>query len=282
MKRIAILLFIFFVSLNIIFANGSNETSTKNLIAVSIMPQLTFAKAIVKDKMDVEALIGVGSSPENSELTPNQRSKFDRAAIYFAIGVPTEKLTIIPFVNKNTKIIYLNDIVANKYPELNIGDERDPHIWLSPKRVIIMVQEMANEIANLDEANRDFYMNNAKEYIDEITKLDLDIKKELSDLPKRDFIVYHPALGYFASDYNLTMNIIEIEGKEATAKSLASLITKAKSQGIKNVFYQAEISGLQSSVFAKELGGKAIQINPLSQDYIDNLKQMAVLIKDNI
>lgn len=282
MKKISLILLTLFISISVVSANGTKEISSKKLIAVSIMPQLTFAKAIVEDKMDVEALIGVGASPENTELTPKQRSEFEKASIYFAIGVPTEKLTIIPFVNKNTKIIYLNDLVSKEYPELQIGNERDPHIWLSPKRVIVMVNEMADEISKLDENNRDFYMNNAKAYIDKLVQLDKDINTELSSLSRREFIVYHPAFGYFSSDYNLKMDVIEVEGKEATAKSLTALITEAKSKGIKNVFYQAEISGSQSKTFAKELGGIAIQLNPLSPDYINNLKTTAKLMKENI
>ncbi|MBK5201893.1 MAG: zinc ABC transporter substrate-binding protein [Spirochaetaceae bacterium] len=282
MKKLSLLVLTLLITLSVVSANGTKEISSKKLIAVSIMPQLTFAQAIVEDKMDVEALIGVGSSPENSELTSKQRSKFEKASIYFAIGVPTEELTILPFVNKNTKIIYLNNLVSKEYPELTIGSGRDPHIWLSPKRAIVMVNEMANEISKLDENNRDFYMTNAKAYIDKLTQLDRDIKTELSSLTNREFIVYHPAFGYFSSDYNLKMDVIEAEGKEATAKSLVALITKAKSKGIKNVFYQAEISGSQSTVFAKELGGIAIQLNPLSPDYINNLKTTAKLIKENI
>ncbi len=282
MKKISFLIIIILMNLTPLFSSGAKEVSDKKLIAVSIMPQETFAKEIVADKMDVEALIGVGASPENTELSPKQRSRFEKASIYFAIGVPTEELTIIPFVSDDTKIIYLNDAVANVYPELQIGEERDPHIWLSPKRAIVMVNEMANEIAKLDEANRDFYMNNAKTYVDKLAQLDKDIHEELSTLENREFIVYHPAFGYFASDYNLIMDVIEFEGKEATAKSLANLISKAKEKGIKNVFYQAEISGSQSTTFAKELGGIAIQLNPLSKDYIENLKITAQLIKENI
>jgi len=91
----------------------------------------------------------------------------------------------------------------------------------------------------------------------------------------KKFIVYHPAFGYLADDYGLTMVALEQEGKEATPQQLEKIIDLAKKENIKAIFYQEEIDSSQSEAFAEEIGGKTIQLAPLAADYIGNLKNMA-------
>jgi zinc transport system substrate-binding protein len=283
MKKLLVIGITLLICLSGVYASGKKEIkSDKPLISVSIVPEYTFVKKIVGDKMDVLTLVGKGSSPEDYELTPKERAAFESSDIYFSIGVSTESLTIIPFVDDDTKVVSLSDEVEKVYPALQIGTSRDPHIWMSPKRVIVMVKTITEEVSKLDEANREYYEENSHLYIEMLTSLDEYISSYLSDLANREFIVYHPAFGYFADDYNLKCIVIEEEGKEATAKSLANLVSYAKEKSIKNIFYQAEIAEAQSSTIANELGGKSIQLNPLAANYIDNLKETAVLIKGNI
>ena len=89
------------------------------------------------------------------------------------------------------------------------------------------------------------------------------------------FIVYHPAFGYFAEDYNLTMVALEEEGKEADPRRFREVIDMAKEKGIKVIFYQEDIDGRQSRTFAEELGGQAEKVSPMATDYVENLLRMA-------
>ena len=98
-------------------------------------------------------------------------------------------------------------------------------------------------------------------------------------MKNRNFLIYHPALGYFAQDYNLDMIPVEKEGKEASAKRLQDIIEKTRDQNIKAVFYQAEMAGQQIETLAQEINGKIIEIDPLASDYINNIKEIAELIK---
>jgi zinc transport system substrate-binding protein len=110
--------------------------------------------------------------------------------------------------------------------------------------------------------------------------LDRQITKALEGVRNKKFIVYHPAFGYLADDYGLTMYSLEEEGKEATAQRLQEMTDLAKAEGIKVVFYQEEMDSRQSKAFADELGGKTVQLSPLAADYIENLKQMADTIAE--
>ena len=97
----------------------------------------------------------------------------------------------------------------------------------------VIVDTMADELPLLDPNNADYYRSNAESYGEQLLLLDRSIKATLANLKQRTFIVYHPALGYFAEDYNLNMLAIEEEGKEATAKHIQEIINQAKKRILK-------------------------------------------------
>ncbi len=256
------------------------EADGKLIVAVSIVPERTFVEAVCGDLVDVVTLIPPGSSPENYEPTPAEMEKFADAAVYFTIGVPTEAANILPSAG-DVKVVSLQDEVSKIYADRTFeAGERDPHIWLSPKRVQVMIDVIARELAALDPDNTEAYNKNATAYKAELDAADAQLREALSGVRDKAFIVYHPAFGYFADDYGLTMYALEEEGKEATAEHLQEVIDIAKADNAKVIFYQAEIDSSQSEAFAEEIGGKTMQLEPLSPDYIENLKAMAQIMAE--
>lgn len=248
--------------------------------AVSIVPEETFVKAVCGDLAETVVMIPPGYSPESYEPTPQEMVSFSKADIYFTIGVPAEEQGILPAAGGSTKIVPLHEICARTYDELQIDGGRDPHIWLSPKRAVVMVRAIADEMSALDPENAEIYSSNAASYISELEAADAEISKLLSGLDERSFIVFHPSFGYFAGDYGLEMLALEEHGKEATAERLAELTDYAREHNIKVIFHQAEVDSRQSAAFAEEIGGKAVKLDPLSGDYINNLKAMAAAIAE--
>lgn len=267
-------------------AQSSNNSQNKIVIAVSIVPQETFIKEIAGDLVEVVTLIPPGSSPETYSPTPKELQKFSQASIYFTIGVPAEQANILPAtkdLSPNTKIVDLASIVSQEYPDREFAPgERDPHIWLSPKRVKVMIDAIQKELSALDSENSDTYQKNAENYKARLDELDASIKEKLKDLPNKSFIVYHPAFGYFADDYSLEMISLEEEGKEATPQRFQEVVEIAKSKGIKVILHQAEVDSRQAKAFAEEIGGRAEKIAPLAPDYIENLEKMADILADTL
>ncbi|QSX05857.1 zinc ABC transporter substrate-binding protein [Sedimentibacter sp. zth1] len=284
MKQIKILLIDIMLFLSFIVITGCSNTSSytenenienKITVAVSLVPEKTFVEKICKDKVNIITIIPPGASPENYEPTPQQKAEFEDATIYFTIGVQTESNNILSNVSDKTRVISLEDKVSNVYNDLKIGEERDPHIWMSPKRAIVMVNAIAEEIGKIDSKNKSFYDENALKYIQELEKLDKNISETLKNIKNRKFIVFHPAFNYLADDYNMDMYSLEEEGKEATPQHLQKMIDFAKKENIKVIFYQAEIDSSQSEAFAEEINGKTMMLEPLSPNYIENLESMA-------
>jgi len=277
--KIIFIMVIFTVIFSVFALSGCNDkNSNKNdklIVAVSIVPEQTFVEAVCGDLAEVVTMVPPGNSPENYEPTAELMEKFEKASLYFSIGVPTEEANILPNIG-DTTVISLADKVAAVYSDRTFeSGERDPHIWLSPKRVKVMIETIADEMSKLDPDNADTYEENAQAYIGQLDALDTQIKTALEGVQNKKFIVYHPAFGYLADDYGLTMYALEDEGKEATAQHLQEMIDLAKEENIKVIFYQEEIDSSQSQSFAEEIAGKTIQLAPLAADYINNLKNMA-------
>ena len=255
-------------------SQSKKKDSSKIQIAVSIVPESTFVEAVGKDHVEVTTMIPPGSSPETYEPTPKQMTEFSKSDLFFSIGMPLEKNQLIPNLNTKTKVVSLDKAVQKQYPDLKLGEERDPHIWLSPKRVIVMIDTIVEELSKIDPQNTAFYQKNGDSYKDQINAVDLKIQKSLLPIKNRKIIVFHPAFGYLADDYQLEMYALEEEGKESTPEHLRQMIDLAKKEHIKVIFYQAETDSNQSKAFAEELGGKTVQLEPLAKDYIGNLEKM--------
>jgi len=256
--------------------NGENG---KSIVAVSIVPQKEFVEAVCGNDFEVIIMIPPGASPENYEPTPLEKQKFEKASVYFSMGVPTEQNNILPTVSETTKLVKLDEEVRAVYNDLTFENgDRDPHIWLSPKRVAVMVQEIAEVLSDIKPENKEKYQDNANKYIQELENVSLEIKKILAEKENKKFVVYHPAFAYLADEVGMEMFALEEEGKEATAQSLKEKIDLAKKEGIKYIFYQAEIDSSQSKAYAEEIGGQTMMLEPLAEDYIENLKEMARML----
>jgi len=250
------------------------------VVAVSIVPQETFVKAICGDAVNVVVMVPPGASPENYEPTPIQMEEFSDADVYFAIGVPAEEQSILPVVSDSTKVVDLSAKAAEVYPELYLGEHRDPHVWLSIKRVKVMIDAMTDELSALLPDQADAFAANAEAYLSELEEADADIAAAMADAGTKGIVVYHPAFGYFCDDYGIDMYALEDEGKEATPKHLTEVIDLAHAEGIEVIFYQAEIDRSQALAFAEEIDGEAVMLEPLSADYIANMHKMAEAIRE--
>ena len=84
-------------------------------------------------------------------------------------------------------------------------------------------------------------------------------------------MVYHPSLGYFAREYDLTMLSIENEGKEPTAAGMVRMIAQAKERNITVIFADPQFNPQSVRVIADAIGGRIVFIDPQAGDYLANM-----------
>lgn len=300
---------------------ADSDVKEKVKVAVSIMPQKSLVEAVAGDYVEVVTMIPPGNSPANYAPSQKEMAALSDSIVYFSIAVPTEAVNIMPLIQDgdyDLKIVHLAEEVDAVHPARFFGEEhdhdheedgdhdhkedgdhdheedgdhdheghdhagRDPHIWLSAKRLIVMTEVIERELSALLPEHKDAFVENRKAFVKELSDVNDTLTESFNEVDDLSFLIYHPALGYFADDYGLNMMPLESEGKAATVQGMAKVIEYAKEHHIKKVFYQAEFDSKQAKLLAGEIGGEAIKLSPLSPNIVDNLKDMGNKIRNSM
>ncbi len=262
------------------------EASDRVGVVVTLLPQAEFAEKVGGEKIKITVMVPPGASPHTYEPKPTQMAALAEAEMYAEVGsgvefelvwmdklMATNKEMLVVDCSKGVELqaMVAEDEHAEDEEEEHHGG-RDPHIWMSPVNAQIMVRNICDGLIAVDPENRRYYEQNRDAYLKQLVEIDREIRDGLSEVKNRRFMVYHPAFGYFAREYSLTMLPIEWEGKEPTAAGLASLIEQAKAHDIRVIFAEPQFDPKSAEVIAEAIGGRVVLIDPLARDYITNLR----------
>jgi zinc transport system substrate-binding protein len=268
-------------------------------VFVSILPQKYFAERLLGNNGTVEVLIGPGMSPHTYEPLPQQMSKLSRANIFFTVGIPFEQAIInrlkdicpnltISFSDENIEKIRMighhhhEESHEHHHEEAHQHDMGlDPHFWLDPIRASVMADNMAKVIIASKPELAYSVKSNLEAIKSEMNKLDEELTQKLLPFKGKTMLVFHPAFGYFATRYGMIQKAVEIEGKEPAPRQLAELIRGCRSEGIKIIFVQKQFPAATAETISRSIGGRVVAIDPLAEDYVNNLKAMAEAVVDS-
>lgn len=254
------LIFIFFLSF----------LWAKPIVSVSILPQQYFIEKIAGEILDINVMVTPGNSPATYEPKPSQMKTLTQSKIYFAIGVPFEKVWLPKFQNlaSNTKIVSTDKNITKRTMSGHHNAQiPDPHIWLDPLLVKTQAKTIAESLILAFPEHKILFETNLEKFQLELDLLDKKIKSALSNLTNRRFLVFHPSWGYLSDRYNLEQISIEVEGKEPKPAQLKELIKEAKKLKIKTVFVAPQFSTRSAKTIAKQIDGKVLAIDPLAGDW---------------
>ncbi len=252
-------------------------------VFVSILPQVYFVERIGGPQVSVEVLVGPGKSHHTYEPTPHQLALLAKADVYFKIGVPFEQslTTKIAFTMNQIKMVDTQkDVPLRHLPESGGKGMPDPHIWMDPKLVKIQASIIAETLSQLDPLHKAEYESRLKSFHANLDQIDREISEILAPLHGKEVYVFHPAYGYFLETYGLKQVAIEVEGKEPGPRHLAELVERMKQNRVKVLFVQPQFSSKTAKAIASEVGASIVVLDPLSSDYLENLKQTAIKIRD--
>ena len=273
----------------------SHETdSDKLVVAVTIVPQAGLVEAIGGDKVKVLVMVPPGASPHTYEVTHEQMTTLSRAKMYVKVGSGVEFelawMDKLIAVNVSMRVVDCSEGIRVLEMDEDHHDHDhehdhgrtglDPHIWLSVRNAMIMAQNICAGLVQVDPANRPYYEENRTDYLEQLAKLDSEITESLSEVENRRFIVFHPAWGYFARDYDLIQIAVEQDGKEPDIDYRIRLIEEAREHDIRVVFLSPQYPTKSADVIAREIGGRVVIIDPLAKDFIGNMRAVASAMKE--
>ena len=261
-------------------------------VTVSIPPQKYFVDKIGGERIKVMVMAPPGAFPGTYEPRPRQMVALSHSRIFFAIGVPYEKawLKRISAANKDMLIVHTDQGIEKRRmkgrhhnepeKEKDSTQGRDPHIWLSPPLVKKQARTILESLVKIDPEGKKLYQEKYRIFALELDQLDEEIKEKFQGIKGGRFLVFHPSWGYFAQEYHLKQVPVEIEGKRPGPKDLKGLIDTARKERINAVFVQPQVSPKTAQMIARAINGRVAVIDPLEENWADNLRKIADIIKN--
>src|SRR5690606_29886908 len=134
----------------------------------------------------------------------------------------------------------------------------DPHAWQSLANGMIYARNIAEGLAKADPANAADYLARANRYIEEMKKLDAEVRLALGQIAKdkRKVVVPHDSLGYFGRDYGIEfIPIMGISSQaEASARNVAAIVDQVRAVGGAAVFLEGSANPKMAEQIARETG----------------------------
>ena len=235
-------------------ATSENETFT---VVTSFSVLADIISQITGEQADVSYIVPVGEEPHEYEPTPGDFRSISDADVFYVNGLDLEEWleTVVGKVS-DTPVVEVSEGVEG-IPLVG-DDEDDPHAWLSPKNVIIYVENIVEDLVERDREGEEVYRANAEAYIAELIELDAWITEQVQQIPveNRIIIISENAFKYFGADYGFdTEGIWDINSlDEGTPQQYARLIDIVRERNVPALFVESTIDTRYMNTIANETG----------------------------
>ena len=294
--------FVFIFIAALMGACTSRQQADEKTLYVSILPLRSLVGEIVGDDFKIEVLVPPGASPETFEPTPRQFIGLNRAEMIFNVGLIDFETTLLSKIEERGKVVNLSqgiELIAGSCSHAHTpakqaasgGDGTscaephnhshahgvDPHVWTSPRALQKMAQ---NAYAAIRRAYPDSakYETNYKRLQADLRALDARTGEKIAQSGIEYFIIYHPALTYYARDYGIRQVAIEADGKEPSAKRLTQVIRQAREDGVRRILYQSQFPASSVEIIARDIDAEYVEVDPLREDAIANIDAITDII----
>lgn len=160
----------------------------------------------------------------------------------------------------------------------------NPHVWLDPDNVSIMVERLAATLMRLDPPHADTYARQAAAYRQTLARTTAELTQQLAPLRDRRIITHHPAWPYFAQRFHLEI-VGEIQlqsGAEPSPRHLRTLIERIRRDKIQVIVSEPQLNQKVPRLLADETGARVVVLTPLpggvpgTDTYLDMLRYNVV------
>jgi zinc transport system substrate-binding protein len=280
----------------------------------SIPPQSYLIERVGGDRASVHVLVGPGQSPHTFEPAPKQMAALAKADIYFTIGLPFEDRIVDGIEELSDRLVVIDtsegiprrpiagghshgDVRgSHEWPgheerghdgHVHDGHEHgagltDPHVWLSPRNASDLARNTCDALKKLSPESAEIFDANLAALLTDLEELDAELSEVLGPLAGESVYVFHPAFGYFMDAYGLEQVAVEVGGMEPSTRELVELTRRAAKDGVRVIFVQPQFSSRSAEAIAAEIGGVVVPIDPLSSNYLGNLRGLAREIRSSL
>lgn len=255
---------------------GKKPDDGRISIYASFYPMYFIAGEIAKEKAVVSLMVPAGAEPHDWEPTPKFAAELKSAdmLVYNGAGMETWMEKVLPIikggeirlVDTSTGIELLE---AEEHEETQVEPEEhehgqyDPHLWVSPVRLMQQARNAHQALVEMDPENAGYYDSNLKELLSRLEKLDQDIRAAGKSFKSNVIVVSHEAFGYFAEDYGFRQ--VAIRGinpqDEPSPSEMAELVDICRENKVRYIFFEKLTSPKLSETLAREVGAETLILN---------------------
>ena len=248
-------------------------------IVCASFPCYDFARAVAGDAAELTLLIKPGAEVHSFEPTPLDVRTIAECDLFICIGGESDAWVddiLSSFGDEAPQVLRLIDCVETVEEEetegmtvhAGAGDagaiEYDEHIWTSPINAMCMMNAVRNELSEVRPELSELFFANADAYTAQISEIDTEMRELIATSARRELIFgdRFPFL-YLAREYGLeywaAFPSCAAES-EPSARTLAFLIEKVRTDGVPAV-YQIELSsGRTARAVAEETGAEVLTL----------------------
>lgn len=266
------------VAFAVLLVSCAPKLETVDAVAL-FYPLYDVTRNVAGDRMSVKSFIPAGVEPHSFDPSPSDLMSLSSAKVFVGTGINFEGMEerFEGSLNPNAVIIHAFDgidviegIDVHKEEETEEveeehGEDIDPHVWLSPKNMIVITNNVKEGLKRENPENADFYEQNAANYVSQLQQLDSDLQNGLASCRKDKILTTHAAFSYLARDYGFEQ--VPIYGlspeAEPTPHQIAALVDAAKANDLKYVFYEELVDPRVSETIAREVGARTLALNPV-------------------
>jgi ABC-type Zn uptake system ZnuABC Zn-binding protein ZnuA len=271
MKRHVVLYNVLTLILILLFWSSKAMSAEKINVVTTVAPLTDIVRNVGGDRIDLHGLIPEGTDSHTFEPAPSDVKYISEGDLFLINGLtletPSEKL-ILANKKKTARIVKLGDHTITRkewvfdfsFPAS--GGNPNPHLWLNVAYAMKYVELTRDALIASDPANKSYYEENAKVYLERLDRLDKAIMTTMATIPpkNRKLVTYHDSWAYFCPRYGCKVigAIQPSSFAEPSPRDMANLIDQLKAEQVPAVFGSEVFPSKVLDQIGREAGVKYI------------------------
>ena len=231
-------------------------------IVTTIFPEYDWVREVLGDKFqdaDVTMLIDNGVDLHSYQPTADDIIKISNCDLFIYVGGESDEWAedvLEDSDNENMVALSLLNVLGEDAVEEEMVEgmeeedhdheeeeehehEFDEHVWLSLKNAVVFCEVISEELAYIDPDNGDIYRENAKNYIEQLNKLDKEYENTVLNASKKtvlfgDRFPFRYLVNDYGIEYYAAFSGCSAES-EASFETVAFLANKVNDLGLNYV-----------------------------------------------
>ncbi len=176
----------------------------------------------IAPEAETTTMIGPGGDPHTYQPSTRDVEKLRTSDLVFSNGLHLEAQMATQLESLGDRHLALGDHLPKNllldWDETDADGSplHDPHVWNSPAAWSLVVEGIAERLAEEDPGNADAYRANARDYNDRIADLAAQSQQKMTDLDApRILVTGHDAFAYFGQTFDLEVRATDFISTEA-------------------------------------------------------------------